>query len=781
MVATSRFGRHTFTFLLTALSMVILPGVTFGQSADLIWFGRGQIGPESAVSSVLNVTPKSAHSAVAKRLNAVAAGQRAILLTGFADDLLAADVLTLPSAQGAPGRRSAAALSIPSPWLDAGVARARKRVADWLTAYRGAKGPDPDLVLVRCRASMASDRYFPRLGRDGWSAVVTDPRFRSLAESIGIPSLNTSMLSSRSARLAWDRFFERQIDAYLEASITSQIRRSFPQSQVCLESRFCTSAGTSILEQRFGFKAPVQHVPVATNKRQSVGFDALAALAKDLSLQVRDSEIVVDLGAPGSVDWRNADGSSSFAQVHQDELLMHAAALGIRSVTGRGPSWGSDSGRALALSFTKARALIGAGTRSASRSAPNFDATRLVVSGSTCEGETKWRVSMSDGVTKAKAIFADGGLVFIERSDRSGGAWLTHAETRRLISVVAVEPEQILSASPTFTLISDDVRPAGRGSLQAKPYLIIYQAVDPDSFTTARINTERVLDAIAHELSAGARPEWGVLDFEHPFNEIMDEGATNPRFHAATTSLIETLAAVKSKFPDIRWTYYNFPRIPYWNSNRDWSSLPLAEREEIQGKAMSKYAGLISASDWFMPAMYDYYETALFDSRMAPLIVVAERSFKEATIEFLNRCMLQPGVGRKPILPAVSPWFMDGGRATECRPIPIAELVRDQFQPAIDGRVDGVAMWCSTRWLMTLATRDGTSFPDWVKREQLKVRRQFEIDLFGGTLPSDFDWTSPRDAGRVRERIDKVIDDANEALGRTVEASSAYGRPNGNS
>jgi hypothetical protein len=438
MATTSRFGRHTFAGFLAALSMVVLPGIAFGQSTDLIWFGRGQIGQENVVRPVLNVTPKSAHSAIAKQLNAVAAGQRAILLTGFADDLLAADVLTLPSAQRAPGRRSAAAISIPSPWLDAGVARARKRVADWLTAYRGAKGPDPDLVLVRCRASMASDRYLPRLGGNGWSAVVTDPRFRSLAESIGIPNLKTSMLASRSARQAWDRFFERQIDAHLEAAISSQIRRSFPQSQVCLEGRFCTSEGACIIGRRFGSKASVQHVPVATDGRQSVGFDALAALAKDLSLQVRDSEVVLDLSAPGSINWRNADGSSSFAQVHQDELLMHAAALGIGSVTGKGPGWGSDTGRALASSFTKARALIGAGTRSASRSAPVFDPTRVVVSGSTCNGETKWRVSMSEGVTKAKAIFADGGLVFVERSDRSGGAWLTHAESRRLISVVAV-------------------------------------------------------------------------------------------------------------------------------------------------------------------------------------------------------------------------------------------------------------------------------------------------------------------------------------------------------
>lgn len=778
MAITSRFGRSTFAGFVVALSMVVTVGNAFGQSTELIWFGRGQSGPGNAVSAVLNVTPKSAHTAVAKRLSAVPAGQRAILLTGFADDLLSADVLTLPSEQGALGRRSARVLSIPSPWLEAGVARTRKRVADWLTAYRRAKGPDPDLVLVRCRASMASDRYLPRLGRNGWSAVVTDPRFRSLAESIGIPNLKTSMLSSRSARQAWDRFFERQIDAYLDASISSQIRRSFPTSQVSLEGRFRTSAGACIIEQRFGFKAPVQHVPVATDKRQSVGFDALAALAKDLSLQVRDSEVVLDLSAPGPIDWRNADGSSSFGQDHQHELLMHAAALGIGSVTGKGPGWISDSGRALVSSFTTARALIGARARSASRSAPMFDSARLVVSGSTCDGETKWRVSMSEGVTKAKAIFADGGLVFVERSDRSGGAWLTHAETRKLVSVVAVEPEPLASLNPTFTLISDDVRPAGRGSLQAKPYLIIYQSVDPDSFTTARINTQRVIDAIAQDLSAGARPEWGVLDFEHPFNEIMDEGATNPRFQTAMTSLIETLEAVKSTFPGIRWTYYNFPRIPYWNSNRDWSSLPLVEREEIQEKALSKYTALISASDWFMPAMYDYYETALFDSRMAPLIVVAERSFKEATIEFLNRCMSQPGVGRKPILPAVSPWFMDGGRATECRPIPIEELVRDQFQPAIDGRVDGVAMWCSTPWLMTLATRDGASFPDWVKREQIKVRSQFEIDLFGGALPPDFDWTSPRDAGRVRERLDKVIDDANEALGRAVEASSAYERPN---
>ena len=103
---------------------------------------------------------------------------------------------------------------------------------------------------------------------------------------------------------------------------------------------------------------------------------------------------------------------------------------------------------------------------------------------------------------------------------------------------------------------------------------------------------------------------------------------------------------------------------------------------------------------------------------------------------FLCRYMARPGVTSRPIIPAVSPWFIKGGRTTQYRPIPTQKLIDDQFRPAVDSAMDGVAMWCATSWLTTLATRDSTNFPQWVRDEQVRVRTQSASDFFDGAFPA---------------------------------------------
>jgi len=44
-------------------------------------------------------------------------------------------------------------------------------------------------------------------------------------------------------------------------------------------------------------------------------------------------------------------------------------------------------------------------------------------------------------------------------------------------------------------------------------------------------------------------------------------------------------------------------------------------------------------------------------------------------------------------------------------------------------------MRCAT-WLTTRATTDGTSFPQWVRDEQVRVLTQFASDFFAGALPA---------------------------------------------
>jgi hypothetical protein len=725
--------------------------------------------PEGVVGLV-QVTPATTPAEVARQLSSTLPGRRAVTLVGFADDLASVDTVASPPLRNRRGAITKAGASYPSPWLDNGVSRVRQRMAAWIAAYRSASGPAPDLVVVRCRVSMSSAAYLARVGPAGWSVVSAQPRFQALAAEVGVPNLRATMFSSSASRDAWDRHFERQVDTHLDGAVSAQWRAAFPQSTVCLEERYSAGGGLSTIARRNGFPAQVQQVPVSMSLQPIAGFAALVAGVSDLSSLRAAAAIVPTIAPPGSAAWRGASGSDAMTPALQREFVLHAAAGGARFAVSPAAGWATPDGRFVVSAVTEANSVLGSGPSSASAGTPAFDPARIAVSGSVRSGTAIWRISMADGVDAVRASFADGGSQHVARSAGSRGAWLTHPASRRLVAVEAAS--QSVASAPAFTLLSDDIGPPQNGAIVARPYLIIYQAVDPQSYQSARMDPARIVAAVGQEIAAGRGAEWGVLDFEEPFNDVMDAGPADPRFATAMASLVETIRAVKSAYPGIRWTYYNFPRVPFWNSHRDWAALGLGERTSIQDSLMAKYAPLMAELDWFMPSIYDYYEQSQFDANMAALITVSERSFKEASVEFLRRYMARPGIPSRPIIPAVSPWFIEGGRATQYRPVPTQELINDQFRPAVDSGVDGVAMWCATPWLTTLATRDGTNFPQWVRDEQARVRAQFAIDLFGGALPAGFDWTSPAGAAAVKQKLAAVVGNAVAALNRTVSASS---------
>jgi len=323
----------------------------------------------------------------------------------------------------------------------------------------------------------------------------------------------------------------------------------------------------------------------------------------------------------------------------------------------------------------------------------------------------------------------------------------------------------------TFTLLSDDIGSAQTGVIPASPYLIIYQRVDPQSYQSGRMDPQAVIAAIAAEIAAGRGSDWGILDFEDPFNDIMHAGTADPRFASAMSSLVETLRAVKAAYPSMRWTYYNFPTVPYWIGNRDWNAQSPIEKINLQSSIAAKFAPLMDEVDWFLPSIYDRYESKQFAADMIPLICLSETSFREATVDFLRSYMAQPGKVRRPIIPMVSPWFIEGGRATQFRPIPSEELLSDQLRPAIMAGADGIALWCSTDWLLMLATHNGAELPQYAANEQVRVRAQFVIDFFGGTLPIDYNWSATQNIATVRDKLSAVVDNAFAVLSQAVHAS----------
>lgn len=741
-------------------------GSAWAQQPAMTVFLQSGPTPGAGFGSAVTVSPSSVPAAVARELATRPAGARAILLTGFADDLTSRDMVVVPSVKRGRGRVASPAASYPSPWLDTGASLARQRVTSWIAGYKVAGGVQPDLVVIRCRATMSASSYLARTSPAGWNAVASDRRFPALAAAVGVPDLRTKMYSSVAAQQAWDRYFERTLDAMIHSSLAQPLSQAYPGLSVCMEDRYAAPAGLPTVAARSGAVALPQQVPFTLRTQGSAGFAAVAAIVGDLWRVRGPGSAVPALPAPGSVQWMNSGGNSALPVLLQAEVARQLAAAGFRAAWSPSAGWMSPEGQAVAAAVRESNAQLGTGVPARSASAPAFDPATLLVTGSVRNGIASWRITMADGVQMALASFADGGTMPIARSAGTGGAWLSHPESRRLLAVdVASQPT---ASAGDFVLLSDDVPPNLPGAISARPYMIIYQGVDPQSYSSARMDTARIVTAVAQEFAAGRGSTWGVLDFEEPFNEIMDHGPSDPRFAGAMASLVETLRAVKSSYPAVRWTYYNFPRIPYWNSNRDWAALGASERLSIQDEISTKYAPLMDELDWFMPSIYDRYERSRFDASMLPLITMSESSFRDASVEFFRRHMSQPGKARRPIIPMASPWFIEGGRATQYRAIPADELIGDQLRPAIDAGADGIALWCATDWLSTLATRDGADFPEYARVEQIRVRQQFAADFVAGGSSPSFDWTAPANAAMVRARLSAIVTNAIVAVNRAV-------------
>jgi hypothetical protein len=319
-------------------------------------------------------------------------------------------------------------------------------------------------------------------------------------------------------------------------------------------------------------------------------------------------------------------------------------------------------------------------------------------------------------------------------------------------------------SSSDFLVLSDES--ATPGSRPTGRYLIIYQGVDPNSFVSGTMDPSRVVSAIASYIAAGRIQSHGVLDFEHPFDEIMDNGPSDPRYSAAMQSLISTIRAVKAAFPTIAWTYYNWPRVRYWYAGRGWDAIPEAERVMIEEDVLARYAPLLSEMDWFNPDIYDRYEGARFSPSMLSVISGAERAYREETVGFLKRYMAKPGVIKRPIIPMSCHWFIEGGVSTYGRSIPVEEYVSDQIRPVIAAGADGVALWCATDWTMRLVTTPTDSLSNQMKAEQQVLREQYNADWFAGGVS---DWESVTSKHQLRSKLDAIIGTCVDSIWRVYE------------
>jgi hypothetical protein len=333
----------------------------------------------------------------------------------------------------------------------------------------------------------------------------------------------------------------------------------------------------------------------------------------------------------------------------------------------------------------------------------------------------------------------------------------------------------------SFPIIYDSAPAAGFVSpvATASRYLIVYQsdfgAYDPSDQTAVDVDSNAVIEVIRQKLSKASYSEWGVLDIENPFDEVLKNGPADARFDRAVASLVNVIRAVRTAYPQMKWTYYGFPRVPYWMGMNDWGQLTKDQREIKYAEFARNYEPIMAEMDWFMPSLYDVYERAQQMPRCASPREVAEAEYRKACVYAVNRWFTRAGVAERPIIPVVSPWFQPGGVATAYKAIPMDEFCAEQVRPAIEAGASGMAIWGEMGFFLKMATASNLPTAQYVRDWQEQTRSAFASLVPAGSAalspsapasPTSIDWFAPSTA----QAIGATLNDSMSSAMRAIEA-----------
>lgn len=296
--------------------------------------------------------------------------------------------------------------------------------------------------------------------------------------------------------------------------------------------------------------------------------------------------------------------------------------------------------------------------------------------------------------------------------------------------------------------------------VNATKYLVTYQNnVDPTAVDTGLINPQLVIAEIQELIDAGWNTEWGMLEFEQPFQSILSAGPSHPSYAATMQTLVDNIRAVKAAFPHIKWTYYNMPVVPYWVLSRDWGFITEEQRQTLYADLSTKFGPLLDELDWVTPSVYDVYERALGAPGSWSGMQNSEEAWRRASVTAVRYHFESQGKPVPPILPTATAWFQGGGTATALKPIPIDEFCEDQIRPVMEAGADGVAMWGAMEYFLLVATHP--TLPS----GYMYCRNRFVQDYYPpGTSVNDVDWFAPATKDYIGGFLNQTLSDAMRAI-----------------
>lgn len=802
---SSLVSRMRKALLLAAALSLVPAGITAAdqspQLKTVVWTTEGAtLGGN--VAQLIVVKPASSVALVAQQLNSRPSGARGIVLEGFTEDLTTLDNLRRPRGES----------PIPSPWVDKGVMSVAQRVDKYALALLNA-GATVDFVMVRSTANRDWAQFAP-YGTTAWTAIQADVRFAPVKTALGSTNLPADMAGNAATREKWDNYFTAEIDRKLSDAVSLMVRKHFPQATVVAEGRYTLNEDSGMTDARAGGLFGTNDQPqffaqgILLQPFESLG--TLVADARSVAA-ASDRRIVPSIGSPS---WQgDAQGVHAFSEsCYWYEMLHH---FNVNRAQGIVVDRGTFSRREMSeLNSAIASFVLRTGGEALEAYESNaiIDSESVIASSVQAGDSVLWRLSFAPGVSALRVIMYDNSYVTIAPEPDSCGAWYQHSATDH-VAYIGLPPTASAAASsasddddddggdggggggggdggggdggggggggdggdggdgggdeePALNLLYDnDPHPSFESPVAgAVKYLAIYQNnCDPDCAITGIITPALVVAHIQTRLDAGwAGVEWGMLDFEDPFDNILLAGPADPRYAATLASMVETLQAVKAAYPDIKWTYYGVPNVLYWVLGKDWGYITDEQREDLYPLCTANYAAILNEIDWVMPSVYDVYERSLSVPVSWSGMLVSEPAWRHGVVTSVIRYYEAANRPCPPIMPAVSPWFQPSGTATVLKAIPIDEFCEDQVHPLLEAGAHGVAIWGAMEYYLTLATDDNP--PPGYAGVINFARFRFAMDFYGTGNINSIDWMDPATYDFIGAGLNEIMSTSLEAI-----------------
>ncbi len=302
--------------------------------------------------------------------------------------------------------------------------------------------------------------------------------------------------------------------------------------------------------------------------------------------------------------------------------------------------------------------------------------------------------------------------------------------------IVPTTPRPSQSALVMFDLLPDAEINDAAVAEGFERYILIPQGVDPEAASTGLIDADRVVQAVL-DREGDSPTGYGMLDFEVPFISRLKAGPSDPAWQVTVDTIVAVLQRLRAEFPQVQWTMYGMPSLPYWTPDGSWAVATPETRELLLAQAVEGFGPVLRECDWISPSSYDRYELAMYPESQHEVVTAREVAWRHYQVAACERFNANSGLPPKPIIAMVSPMFRQGGQVEYLQKIiPWPEFLGDQIHPLMAAGADGVAIWTALEYF----TRAATSSADLGEAQEV-ARYAYVQDFLGGVEP--LDWTDP--------------------------------------